>query len=412
MNAALWLDNLLAYCLQTGVLVVVGALLPTALKLRRPEPMLRYWQGLLLASIMLPLLQPWQKLPLSDGYMTSIVPLWTFTTTEAATSPFPLSPTLPALLCVGVALRLVWLGVGLCKLRRYRQRARPPTPLGRSIENSLGSLKNDIEVRLSEDVRCPLTFGFLHPVVLLPTHVLRLPPEQQQAILCHELAHVRRKDWLVNLGEEVIRAFLWFHPAIYWLVKRIRQVREQVVDREVVAATGNRDSYLEALVATAQGARQDLIVLAPLFLSKRHLSERVAFLTKEEFMSKRKIAGSLVLSCLTALGSVALAVWSFPLQARPQAKEPHRLERREANSKVIKKVPPVYPAEAKEKGIQGTLTLEIRIDEKGGVSDARVVRGPHELRKSALQAVLQWKYSTDLPLPAILDVEVNYTLRK
>ncbi len=63
MNVGLWLDNLLAYSLQIAALVTVGTVLPLVLKLRHPGVLLHYWQALLVASLLLPVIQPWRALP-------------------------------------------------------------------------------------------------------------------------------------------------------------------------------------------------------------------------------------------------------------------------------------------------------------------------------------------------------------
>jgi len=69
-----------------------------------------------------------------------------------------------------------------------------------------------------------------------------------------------------------------------------------------------------------------------------------------------------------------------------------------------------YPLEARDKGIHGTVTLEVDIDETGAVTDARVLGGPQELRKAALQSVLQWHYAKNMPLPAKAQVGVKFEL--
>jgi bla regulator protein BlaR1 len=64
--------------------------------------------------------------------------------------------------------------------------------------------------------------------------------------------HVRRQDWLRALGDELMRAAFWFHPAIWWLVEQIHLSAEQLIDREVVKLVGDRRSYLRALLALAE----------------------------------------------------------------------------------------------------------------------------------------------------------------
>src|SRR5690606_41863396 len=70
----------------------------------------------------------------------------------------------------------------------------------------------------------------LPPVVLLPSALQTLSPGVQQAVLAHELWHVRRRDWLWSLCEELLCAIFWFHPAIWYLVARVQWAREEVVD--------------------------------------------------------------------------------------------------------------------------------------------------------------------------------------
>src|SRR5438067_11019306 len=96
------------------------------------------------------------------------------------------------------------------------------------------------EFRLSPQVDSPVTFGFLAPVVLLPERFASLDPRFQSAIACHELLHLRRRDWAHHLGEEVLRAVFWFHPAISWLISRVRLARVQVVDLEVLLVANSR----------------------------------------------------------------------------------------------------------------------------------------------------------------------------
>jgi hypothetical protein len=90
----------------------------------------------------------------------------------------------------------------------------------------------------SERVESPVPLGWLDPAVIFPRRFERMDESQQRAIACHELLQVARRDWLMNLLEELVLALFWFHPAIWWVVRSIRLSREQVVDGEVVALTG------------------------------------------------------------------------------------------------------------------------------------------------------------------------------
>ncbi len=105
-------------------------------------------------------------------------------------------------------------------------------------------------VRLLESslVDVPTMIGWLRPVILWPPALLAgLSVEQFEALLAHELAHVRRHDYLVNLVQTAIETLLFYHPAVWWLSRRIRHERECCCDDLAVATCGNRLSYARAL---------------------------------------------------------------------------------------------------------------------------------------------------------------------
>jgi protein TonB len=240
-----------------------------------------------------------------------------------------------------------------------------------------------------------VTFGFRKPVVLLPAHFPELDSQIQEAILCHEVLHVRRHDWLFTVAEELVRAVFWFHPAIWWLLGEIGLAREQAVDRQAIELTQHRDTYLDALLAIA-GARPQLdLAPAPLFLRKRHLKQRVISILKEVRMSKTRL-----ISALTAgLGILALACWfvtsTFPLTAAPQAPDAPGVAVDMGGAAVMHRTPVMYPEAARKQGVQGTVAMELTMDTRGNVSDAHVLSGPVELRKAAIQSVLQWHLMKD-----------------
>jgi len=98
-------------------------------------------------------------------------------------------------------------------------------------------------------VEVPTVIGWLRPVILVPAGALSgLNPRQLEALLAHELAHVRRFDYLVNLFQSVAETLLFYHPLAWWVSKRIRAEREQACDDLAVAATGDALGYARALV--------------------------------------------------------------------------------------------------------------------------------------------------------------------
>ena len=296
MNLQLIWDNLVAYSLQIGLLVGLAAFIPTALRLRLPAVKLAYWQILLAACLLLPAVRPWKRVVLT---LTTYVP--TQIAAPVTRQP-PVAPGLsPAeialfLLGAGMLVRLVWLASGFWRLARLRRHSRPLRPVS--------SWGVEADLRISDAISSPVTFGFLRPAVLLPGNFPELDLPVQEAILCHEIIHVRRHDWLFTLVEELVRSVFWFHPAIWWLLGEIGLAREQVVDRAVVELTRSRDEYLDALLAIAGAKPQLDLAPAPLFLRKRHLKQRVVSIMKEVQMSKTRSISSLA----AGLGVLALAM--------------------------------------------------------------------------------------------------------
>ena len=94
----------------------------------------------------------------------------------------------------------------------------------------------------------PTVVGWLRPAILLPVAALAsLSPAQVEAILAHELAHIRRHDYAVNVLQTIAETLLFYHPAVWWLSKRIRAEREHCCDDIAVAVCGDPVSYAQAL---------------------------------------------------------------------------------------------------------------------------------------------------------------------
>jgi beta-lactamase regulating signal transducer with metallopeptidase domain len=110
-----------------------------------------------------------------------------------------------------------------------------------------------VSVRLAQHVASPFTAHALRPLIWLPLTLLtRLPADQIEALLAHELAHIRRLDWCWNALQCVIEILLFHHPAMWWLSRRIREEREHACDDLAVAACGDAIALAEALAGLQQ----------------------------------------------------------------------------------------------------------------------------------------------------------------
>ena len=114
-------------------------------------------------------------------------------------------------------------------------------------------LSRPVAICRSSAVAVPTAIGFFKPAILIPEWALKeLSAEELRIILVHESAHLKRWDDWTNLAQKVVRAIFFFHPAIWWIEKRLSLEREMACDDLVLAATANSRAYAECLVALAE----------------------------------------------------------------------------------------------------------------------------------------------------------------
>ena len=286
----LW--NLAAYSAQVLCLVAGTGLVLALLRVESASVRHATWRVLLLVCVLLPWLQGRQidEPAVAAAGTTAVVglsatPFEAAASRDAAAPAQGSTPAVPvnwpraALLFVaaGILVRSVWLAIGLARLHRLRV-AGTRIELSPDLEPLRQAMLPGAEVREVERLRQPVTFGLLKPVVLLPPSFARESPAHQRAVLCHELLHARRRDWGWTVLEEAVRAVLWFHPAVWWLVSRVQLTREEVVDELAVRLTGSRRAYIEALMLFADDAP---LARATAFARRRHLFWRIVLISKE-----------------------------------------------------------------------------------------------------------------------------------
>jgi TonB family protein len=301
--------------------------------------------------------------------------------------------------CVGVLLlsfRMVW---GCLQISRIRRRGAMPDQGLRALAASLArqvGISRAVRILIAADGESPSVVGWMRPVILVPAAaLLNLTADQLEAVLAHELAHIRRHDYLVNLLQVLVETLLFYHPAVWWVSARIRHERELCCDDLAVRCCGDAVCYARALTRLER-----LRISAPALAmgsnsgSMLYRIQRVLGSTAEEYApSKLPAVLALVL---------ALACFGLDLQrARGQEGNAHAF--------TVSSVPGVsidlggatpagriraveYPGYARERGIEGTVTAELTLNADGAVTDARIVSGPAELRKSVLQGVLNWRF--------------------
>jgi protein TonB len=402
VSLSLVLSNLLSYALQIAAVAAAGACIPYILRIRMPRARLLFWQVLLAACLALPWVRPWRHEVVTGAVQVSAE----ITSVVGAASVAPVWRNLPYkeialwLLAAGVLTRLLRLGVGLTRLTRYRARGTGLPSIPVCCAGAGATLL------LSEDVTSPVTFGWRDPVVLLPSCFPDLGEDMQEAILCHELEHVARRDWLFTLGEELVRAVLWFHPAVWWVIGEIQLAREQTVDLAVIDVTGSRATYVDALLLMAgapvsnEHAQMDLAP-APMFLRRRHLKKRLIEAMREVQMtiSKTRMICTQTLAVAAIAGACWLATGTWRLTAAPQlVADAPGVAVNVNGSQLMHRASVPYPADALAKGVEGTIVVQMKLDANGEVADASILSGPDEFRKAVLQSVLSWHFDKSVAL--------------
>ena len=156
-----------------------------------------------------------------------------------------------------------------------------PQNLDPLLQNTLASqsINRRFTLCTSDRVRVPTAIGLLKPAIVIPRWVMQeLTPFELNQILLHELAHLRRWDDWTNLAQQFVKAVFFFHPAVWWIEKRIALEREMACDDAVLSATSSPRAYAECLARLAEKSfvRQS-VALAQAALGKlRHTSLRVA----------------------------------------------------------------------------------------------------------------------------------------
>ena len=126
-------------------------------------------------------------------------------------------------------------------------------------------IRKAVRLCRTHDIDTPTVIGWMQPVILFPAAAMTgLTPDQMSAILAHELAHIRRHDYLINLFQSVVEILLFYHPVVWWMSAEIRAERENCCDDLAVAVCTNRRDYIEALLQleTQRGATNALAMAA------------------------------------------------------------------------------------------------------------------------------------------------------
>jgi len=229
----------------------------------------------------------------------------------------PVRSALPlmAIWGIGVAIGAAMLAAGLVRLSRIGARSRvigdgPLADITAEIADEYG-LRRPVTLLQSNEAGLLATWGVIRSRVLLPTHATTWTRERARTVLCHELAHIQRSDWIVQMAAELLRVICWFNPLVWVACARLRYDSEQACDDVVLRAGVRADAYADHLLELARICRRPVRTWASAMLMARPstLERRIAAMLKPGLKRDAPSRLAIVTTCLL------LAVVTLPLAA-------------------------------------------------------------------------------------------------
>jgi bla regulator protein blaR1 len=306
-------------------------------------------------------------------------------------------------LTLRMALGLVWIG-GASKSFRA-----DPALQARlcALAQRMG-LGREVRLRIVNHLASPITAGWWRPVVLVPASLVSgMPPDLLEALLAHELGHVKRADYLVNLAQNVVEILLFYHPAVWWISNRIRDEREQIADALAAEALGEPRRLARALseLERVQFSAGGLALAA----NGGKLVDRIRRLVRPDRQALSWKASIPVLALAAACAAICTNAATLPKHATPHVHTPALADFRSCAK-------PEWPTEELHAEHQGTVTLEFLISEDGKATNSRVRRssGYRALDEAARQGINKCSFkpaTTDgQPVPGWMRMQYVWTL--
>ena len=229
----------------------------------------------------------------------------------------------------GVVVQVIHIGRECRRLRRLRHvgladAGQPARELVVTLAAELG-VRTPVALLRSSEAAVPMVFGWRRPQLLLPAHAgARLAADQLRAVLAHELAHVRRRDYLANLLQVGAETLLWFHPAARWVSRRLRMEREYCCDDVAVSVGTDAVEYAHALAALEEARGDCRLVVAAAAGTLLDRVQRIVGQPRPVLTPGRgALALIAALTVASVIGALTLVVPpGMPLDARLRSRSP------------------------------------------------------------------------------------------
>ena len=175
---------------------------------------------------------------------------------------------------VGLLLALTKLAAGLLTIARLTRHAKPAADSRHRLWLEGQRADRSVRVLYSDKISAPLTWGIFRPVILLPAESVTWSKEEQRHALLHEQAHIRRRDWFVQILSRTIAAIYWFNPLTWIALRNLELEAELAADDQVLAAGSIPDRYARQLVNLTQRVAQGQLPLAATTMAEPRLLTR------------------------------------------------------------------------------------------------------------------------------------------
>lgn len=263
-----------------------------------------------------------------------------------------------ALMAARMALGLLWI-----ERAARRPQARHPAweERLRAMAARFG-ITRTVRLRVAAALSSPVTAGWWRPVVLVPAALIAgMPPDLLEALLAHELAHIRHHDYLINLLQNVIEALLFYHPAVWWISNRIRAEREQMADDFAASQLGEPRRLALALSE-----------LEKLQFSTHHLAQAANGGDLMVRIKRLVRPAPQTLNWKAAIPVLGLAAACLSIYANAVAADKTAAKKLDAIVDFSGCAKPVYPETSIKALEEGMVELRFLIDVDGKVSAAKV----------------------------------------
>jgi TonB family protein len=328
----------------------------------------------------------------------------------------------------GSIVALLILGIGMIRQRWLSSRSSflldpELTKMTFELAREAGC-RRTIRLRRSLDQPMPMTWGLLRPQILVPNGIDEWSDERKRVVIAHEVGHVQRLDRLFQMIAQIACAVYWFNPLFWMACNRLYQESEHACDDVVVNLGVDAREYASHLFDIARTLRHSRRVWSASLAMARPctLENRFAALLKSA-RDRRAVTRKTVLATATLTLFVVLPLAA--MRIAPPMDLPAALDAMVPGTAGVESAAPIidqyttpqlYSDEARARGVEGIVTVEVRVGVDGAVKHLHVVKGlGHGLDENALLAVRDWRFiparRSGVPFEATTRIDVEFNLR-